>query len=440
MQDACTLSSDIVFDNIVTDPPYYDDVPYTELSDFYFVWLKRALCNVADGCLVPRFHVDAFFRRVGAGYREIRTQWEEFADKEISLNANRPLFGGDTKKAKKFFLDGLRRSFIRMSELLRDDGVLVTYYAHTNPEAWEALLEAGWIGGRMRVTNALPLTTESAQRVTARGKVALDVSIVVVWRKGVSGRALVGDVYSSAVKTGADWTIRLLENNYRGINLFYGVMGRVLEVFTSYEDVVGSRGSIGVPELIKDYIYPATVDSIVRGLSRYIGSGEAGSRVSSSEGMFYLIAKVLFWGGSGSKRVLDRSSFSILVIGTRVDRDKIIKTYRVVEKKDSKFYLVEPASTDPDSLFRLLKQRRIDPSNPRVSNSVDVLHLLEYWVVRYPSSTFMERYEALRSAYPAFVEEAISMAEVFSKLLQDKDPEKVLCNKILIVIRGGVVG
>ncbi|MEM2547108.1 MAG: DUF1156 domain-containing protein, partial [Candidatus Bathyarchaeia archaeon] len=49
------LSSNENSDLIVTDPPYYDDVPYAELSDFYYVWLKRALSQVENGRLVPRF-------------------------------------------------------------------------------------------------------------------------------------------------------------------------------------------------------------------------------------------------------------------------------------------------------------------------------------------------------------------------------------------------
>ena len=49
------------FDPIVTDPPYRDDVPYAELSDLYYVWLKRALSGSSGTSLVPRFHADVFF-------------------------------------------------------------------------------------------------------------------------------------------------------------------------------------------------------------------------------------------------------------------------------------------------------------------------------------------------------------------------------------------
>jgi len=49
------------FDLIVTDPPYRDDVAYAELSDLYYVWLKRALSGSSGTSLVPRFHADVFF-------------------------------------------------------------------------------------------------------------------------------------------------------------------------------------------------------------------------------------------------------------------------------------------------------------------------------------------------------------------------------------------
>lgn len=62
--DATSLNLGEKFDVIVTDPPYADDVPYTELSDFYYVWLKRALSDVENGKLVPRFHREAFFKRI----------------------------------------------------------------------------------------------------------------------------------------------------------------------------------------------------------------------------------------------------------------------------------------------------------------------------------------------------------------------------------------
>jgi putative DNA methylase len=84
LDDATSLSrlADEKFDLIITDPPYRDDVPYAELSDFYYIWLKRALCDVVDvgGVLVrqPRFLREAFFDEFGS---EIEVQWRVFRSK-----------------------------------------------------------------------------------------------------------------------------------------------------------------------------------------------------------------------------------------------------------------------------------------------------------------------------------------------------------------------
>ncbi|MEM0231512.1 MAG: DUF1156 domain-containing protein, partial [Candidatus Methanomethyliaceae archaeon] len=192
------------FELIVTDPPYYDDVPYAELSDFYYVWLKRALSDVKDGRLVPRFLPEAFFERVGDGWVEVSTQWERYALSEVSLNPSR--LGADAKyeDGVKHFQSLLNASFITMASRLMDDGLLVTYYAHTDPDAWKALLKAGWEAAGLRVTNAFPITTESAQSVVKRGKLSMDTSIVVVWRKGASGSIEASKLYEEMVEEAAE--------------------------------------------------------------------------------------------------------------------------------------------------------------------------------------------------------------------------------------------
>ncbi|MGC8933533.1 MAG: DUF1156 domain-containing protein, partial [Candidatus Methanodesulfokora sp.] len=168
------LGSDWKFDLILTDPPYYDDVPYAELSDFYYVWLKRALSDVEGGRLVPRFLPEAFFEKVGDGWVEVSTQWEKYALSEVSLNPPRLGASAKPEDGVKHFQNLLNSSFINMASRLADEGLLVTYYAHTDPDAWKALLEAGWEAAGLRITNAFPLITESEQSVVKRGKLSMD--------------------------------------------------------------------------------------------------------------------------------------------------------------------------------------------------------------------------------------------------------------------------
>ncbi|WP_367883166.1 hypothetical protein [Thermococcus peptonophilus] len=70
-----------------------------------------------------------------------------------------------------------------MREHLKDDGILVTYYAHTDPESWANLIEAGWRRAKLQITRAIPVNTESETSIVSRGKLSLDTSIVAVWRK-----------------------------------------------------------------------------------------------------------------------------------------------------------------------------------------------------------------------------------------------------------------
>ncbi|MEM0377678.1 MAG: DUF1156 domain-containing protein, partial [Thermofilum sp.] len=143
-------------DLIVTDPPYYDDVPYAELSDFYYVWLKRTLSDVKNGRLVPRFLPEAFFERVGDSWVEVSTQWEKYALSEVSLNPPRLGPHATYEDGVRHFQSLLSASFVTMASRLVDGGLLVTYYAHTDPNAWKALLKAGWEAAGLRITNAFP--------------------------------------------------------------------------------------------------------------------------------------------------------------------------------------------------------------------------------------------------------------------------------------------
>ncbi|MEM4030168.1 MAG: DUF1156 domain-containing protein, partial [Thermofilaceae archaeon] len=202
LDDATRLSKvEGMFNLIVTDPPYRDDIPYCELSDFYYVWLKRCLSNIGEFFgvtrLVPRFFREAFFDEFG---NEIETQWKAYALREVSENEGRLKYFNVKQDAFDYFKSLLVESFKSMSSRLADDGLLITYYAHTSPEAWEALLEAGWFNSKMRVTAAYAFVTESKDSIVARGKIRLDMSIVAVWRKGVKGEALVDEVYARAVE------------------------------------------------------------------------------------------------------------------------------------------------------------------------------------------------------------------------------------------------
>jgi putative DNA methylase len=397
------------------------------------VWLKRTLSNVSDGKLAPRFLSEAFFKPIGATYREVRTQWEELAPREVGLNVGRlSYFKGQEaseEEARRYFIDLLHRSFVSMRRLLKDDGLLVTYYAHTDPEAWEELISAGWRAG-FRVTAAFPVATESAQRVTARGKAALDTSIVVVWRPGVKGEALWDQVYREALASAEERALELLRAGRSGVDLFVGTLAATLSAVTSKERIVGVD-DVGV--FVRERAYPAAARGLARAISRYVGGGEAGEEVGDAGALFYMLAKILLPRSSrAGRRVMDRSTVHIIGFGTGLDDKELTDKLGIVEKRDSDFHLLEPRGGGRGELVELLRERGLDPVKPQLRSAVDALHLLEYYAATLDAKSFGEQYAKLRSLNAVLVDEALRLARVLSgRLLPLGDPEKVLCERVI---------
>ena len=123
------------FDIILTDPPYYDAIPYSDLMDFFYIWLRRATHGLSN-------QMDSVF------HDALGPKWDHDAnDGELIDDALR--FGGDKELSKKNYEDGMARSFRSCHATLRQDGRLVVVFANKNPDAWEtlvaALIRAGFV-------------------------------------------------------------------------------------------------------------------------------------------------------------------------------------------------------------------------------------------------------------------------------------------------------
>src|SRR5439155_22554526 len=152
---------------ISTDPPYYDNIGYADLSDFFYVWLRPALRPVFPQ-LLATIAVPKAEELVAIPYRH-----------------------GSKEKAEAFFLDGMTKAMRSLAEKAHPSAPLTIYYAFkqsdteagsgTSSTGWETFLEAVNRAG-LQLTGTWPVRTEGAGRLIAKGNNALASSIVLVCR------------------------------------------------------------------------------------------------------------------------------------------------------------------------------------------------------------------------------------------------------------------
>jgi putative DNA methylase len=156
------------YDLIITDPPYYDAIPYSDLMDFFYVWLRRTLYGISP-------EVDAAFRN------PLGPKWDHEAnDGEIIDDSSR--YDGDNDKSKQAYEDGMFRAFLACQQALKPDGRLVVVFANKQSDAWESLVSA-MIRAGFVVDGSWPIQTEMANRTRSVSSAALSSSVWIVCRK-----------------------------------------------------------------------------------------------------------------------------------------------------------------------------------------------------------------------------------------------------------------
>lgn len=145
-------------DVICLDPPYYNNVQYAELSDYFYVWQKRTFRDI---------YPDWFSRRL--------------TNKDDEAVAN-PVRDGSAKEADKVYEERMSEIFAECRRVIKDDGIMTMMFTHKTQEAWETLTKAlivnGWI-----ITAAFPVDSESSASLHQKDMAAAASSIFIACRK-----------------------------------------------------------------------------------------------------------------------------------------------------------------------------------------------------------------------------------------------------------------
>jgi len=207
-----------------TDPPYYDAIPYSDLSDFFFVWLKRTLPGLS-------FLRDPFDQANPLSPKVREVVQDETKDFEGS------------PKGRLFFEERMAHAFAEGRRVLHEDGIGSVVFAHKTTEGWEALL-TGLIRGGWTITASWPIATEAGNRLRARDSAALATSVHLVCRPRPDDAPVgdLADVLRELPKRVGDWMERLQGEGIRGADLVFACIGPALEIFSRHRSVETAEG------------------------------------------------------------------------------------------------------------------------------------------------------------------------------------------------------
>jgi adenine-specific DNA methylase len=244
------------FDAIFTDPPYYDNVPYADLSDFFYVWLKRSV-----GELFP----DLFSTPLTPKSQEAIAE---------PMRQETP---------KKFFEEMLSYSFKEIHRVLKPHGITTVVYAHKTTAGWETMLNS-LVNAGLVVTASWPIHTEMKSRLRATASAALASSIYMVSRKIERQKVGFYSELQPQIKERVETKLQQFWNEgIAGGDFFISAIGPGMEIFSQYERVEKLSGEQVTTAELLDFIRSVSTDFIVRKLL-----SDAASSKIDKESEFYL--------------------------------------------------------------------------------------------------------------------------------------------------------
>ncbi|MDG6999846.1 MAG: DUF1156 domain-containing protein [Nitrososphaerota archaeon] len=241
-QNSATLLEfpDNHFDAVFTDPPYYDNVPYSYLSDFFYVWLKRSI-----GSTQPDIFCTPLTPK----------------SQEIVAYAN---ITGGLDSAKRRFEDKLREAFAEINRVVKTNGIVIIVYAHKSTSGWETLINS-LIDSHLIVTGAWPIHTERKTRIRGQESAALASSIYMIARK--TNREPIG-FFNIVKQELSEHLVRKLDQIWNegisGADFFISAIGSSIEVFGKYEKVIDDEGETVRSDRLLEIIRRIVTDYAIR--------------------------------------------------------------------------------------------------------------------------------------------------------------------------------
>jgi len=368
-------------DAVFTDPPYYDNVPYSYLSDFFYIWLKRSLSNV---------------------YPELFSTPLTPKKNEIVAYSNGP---GGWEQGKAFFEEMLKKSFQEIHRVLKTNGIAVIVYAHKSTEGWETLINSLLDSGLI-VTGAWPLSTEMESRLRASESAALASSIYIVARK--MDRQPTG-FYNPVKEELSQYLAQKLENLWQegisGSDFFIAGIGSAIEVFGKYEKVMDYEGNIIRAARLLEDVRKIVTDFAVKQILHNGFSGEI-----SDLTRFYILWR---WHFGTAKVAFDEARK--MAQSCSIDLSQHWNKPGFIVKEKEFIRVSGPQERKPENL-------------KQPSELMDVLHKT---LLLWEKSQRQEMMQILQESGFGSTEAFFRVAQAVSECLRNEDKEKKLLDGFL---------
>jgi adenine-specific DNA methylase len=204
---------------VLTDPPYYDSVPYADCSDYFYVWLRKSLAGSAG---------DIF-----------RTPTTPKSAEIAQLAERNPNYA---QRTKEWFEENIQKAFSEAHRVIHGTGVAVVMYAHKTTSAWETLIN-GLLSAGLTVSASWPIHTESQNRMRALDSAALASSICLICRpRHLAESAIYSDLKIELMNITRERLDFFWSQGIRGADFFISAIGPALSVFGKYEKVTKLSG------------------------------------------------------------------------------------------------------------------------------------------------------------------------------------------------------
>jgi len=366
---------------VIVDPPYADNVQYSELADFFYVWLKRT-----QGHRRPEWFSTLICEHDQEAVVNISRHREN--GRAPDKKGKRDGSSADAKiKAHAFYQDLMTKVFRESQRILRDDGVLSVMFTHKKQEAWEALFTS-LIKSGFTITATWPIKTESEHSLHQAKKNAAQSTVILVARKrpkevgiGYFDNAMRREIREKARSTAE----RLEGEGLNPVDQLVGSFGPAMEVYSRYSEV---RTDTGIPVGVEKAIDEAA-DAVSQWRVQKLS--DRGLEGVEPEGKFTLLC----WDVLGAVEFRFNEA-KLLGNAVGMDVDKLVAAGLVAKTGDKVQILsagdrrrdkaLEPDSVEVQTLFGpvvVAKKRaskksalKVHPNDPVFRTALDACHAL----------------------------------------------------------------